>query len=66
MVPARIVLIHNHPSGDLLASDKDKDVTHQMIQVGQILHTPVFDHLINMKTYLSFLEAESMEELDSP
>jgi len=45
--------------------DKDKDVTDRMIQVGRILHTPVFDHLIiSMKTYLSFLDEGIMEELE--
>jgi DNA repair protein RadC len=60
-----IVLIHNHPSGDLIPSDKDMDVTDRMIQVGRILYTPVLDHLvISMRTYLSFLDAGIMEELE--
>jgi DNA repair protein RadC len=60
-----IVLIHNHPSGDLVPSDKDKDVTDRMIQVGKILYTPVLDHLvISMRTYLRFLDAGIMEELE--
>ena len=60
-----IVLLHNHPSGDLIPSDKDKDVTDRMIQVGKILYTPVLDHLvISMRTYLSFLDAGIMEELE--
>ena len=62
---SNIVLMHNHPSGDLIPSDKDKDVTDRMIQVGKILYTPVLDHLvISMRNYLSFLDAGIMEELE--
>jgi DNA repair protein RadC len=60
-----IVLLHNHPSGDLIPSDKDKDVTDRLIQSGRILHTAVLDHLvISTRNYLSFLDAGIMEELE--
>jgi len=60
-----IVLMHNHPSGDLIPSDKDKDVTDRLIQSGRILHTAVLDHLvISTRNYLSFLDAGIMDELE--
>ena len=61
----KIIMVHNHPSKDLTPSENDKDLTDRMIQVGKILYTPVLDHLvISMRTYLSFLEAGIMEELE--
>ena len=51
----KIMLCHNHPSGDLQASEADKDVTDRLIQVGLIVKTPVIDHLIiSTRSYLSF------------
>ena len=42
----KIVLCHNHPSGELKPSDADKDITDRLIQVGIIVETEVVDHLI--------------------
>ncbi|MFK8104482.1 MAG: JAB domain-containing protein, partial [Saprospiraceae bacterium] len=54
---ARIILVHNHPSGELAPSDTDKDVTNRLIQVGKIVNTPVLDHLvISVEGYTSFSE----------
>lgn len=51
----KIVLVHNHPSGELKPSESDKNVTNQLIQVGKIINTKVIDHLIiSAKDYLSF------------
>ena len=51
----KIMLCHNHPSGELRPSDADKDTTDRMIQVGRIVNTPVIDHLIiSDKSYVSF------------
>jgi len=43
---ASIILIHNHPSGQLLASPEDLRITQQLIETGKILEIPVQDHLI--------------------
>lgn len=49
----KIILCHNHPSGELNPSDADKDVTDRLIQVGIILNCHVADHLIiTPKTFL--------------
>ena len=60
----KIMLCHNHPSGELNPSDADKDTTDRMIQVGRIVNTPVLDHLIiSNKSYVSFRNMGLMEEL---
>jgi len=42
----RIVLCHNHPSGNLNPSEADKRITEKMIQAGKILDIEVCDHII--------------------
>ncbi|MCP4456585.1 MAG: DNA repair protein [Cytophagales bacterium] len=50
-----IILVHNHPSEVLLATQADKDLTDQMIQVGDLVGVKVVDHLIiTTKEYFSF------------
>lgn len=41
-----IALAHNHPSGDVIASPEDIQVTKELVAVGKILHVPVVDHII--------------------
>jgi len=61
----KIMLCHNHPSGELKPSKDDKDTTDRMIQVGKIVGTPVLDHLIiTERSYLSFNDVGLMEELE--
>lgn len=61
----KILLCHNHPSGELRASDSDLDITDRLIQVGIIVNTPVLDHLIiSDKDYLSFDSAGLMDKLN--
>jgi DNA repair protein RadC len=43
---ARILIAHNHPSGNLDPSPDDWALTRQLLQSGQILGIPVLDHLI--------------------
>lgn len=60
----KIILCHNHPSGELKPSDADKDITDRLIQVGIIVQTEVIDHLIiSEKSYLSFTDIGLMDEL---
>jgi len=52
---ARIIVVHNHPSGNLMPSEEDRDTTDRLIQAGRILGVEMADHLIiNPKSYLSF------------
>ena len=41
-----IVLIHNHPSGNLKPSQSDLDLTKKLKKAGDVLEIPVVDHLI--------------------
>ena len=43
---AAIVLVHNHPSGDLSPSRDDIELTQRLVQAGQILGIEVLDHVI--------------------
>ena len=61
----KIMLCHNHPSGELTPSDNDKNLTDRLIQVGIIVNTHVIDHLIiSDKSYLSFANTGLLQELE--
>ena len=50
---SRIILVHNHPSGDATPSLNDEQITNQMVTTGEIIGIPVIDHIIigNNKYY---------------
>ncbi|MCD1655513.1 JAB domain-containing protein [Treponema zuelzerae] len=53
-----VILAHNHPSGQLDASEEDKSITKRLVEAGQVLGIPVLDHLIVTKGgWFSFLES---------
>lgn len=41
-----IILVHNHPSGNLRPSQADINLTNKLKEAGDILEIPVLDHLI--------------------
>lgn len=43
---ARIVIAHNHPSGDAQPSPEDRAITQRMKESGKLLDIPLVDHLI--------------------
>ena len=50
-----IILTHNHPSGKLLASDADLEITKKLKLAGNQLDVKVLDHIIiTEKGYFSF------------
>ncbi|RLD16472.1 hypothetical protein DRI50_01810 [candidate division KSB1 bacterium] len=52
-----IIVLHNHPSGNVRPSQADIDITRRLQQSGQILDIPVYDHLIiTFNGYFSFKE----------
>jgi DNA repair protein RadC len=60
-----VILVHNHPSGELKPSESDKDITDQLIQVGRIMNVPLKDHLIICEThYYSFVDSGLLGELE--
>ncbi|MFZ6014413.1 MAG: JAB domain-containing protein, partial [Bacteroidota bacterium] len=62
----KVILVHNHPSGELKPSDADKDLTDRLIQVGRILNIQAIDHLvISATSYLSFADTGLFEQLQN-
>lgn len=52
-----MVLCHNHPSGNLVPSDADKDITKKIREAGRYMDIPVLDHLIiGNDAYFSFAD----------
>jgi DNA repair protein RadC len=52
-----IILVHNHPSGKLQASDADIQITKKIKTAGQQLDISVLDHIIISETgYYSFAD----------
>jgi len=52
-----IILVHNHPSGNLKASEADKMLTKKLKTAGESLDIKVLDHIIvTEKSYLSFAD----------
>ncbi|MBT2561581.1 JAB domain-containing protein [Pedobacter sp. ISL-68] len=43
---SKLILAHNHPSGNLNPSDADKRLTKKLIDGGKLLDIEVCDHLI--------------------
>jgi DNA repair protein RadC len=43
---ARIIVAHNHPSGDPTPSREDIEITKKLVESGNILGVPLLDHVI--------------------
>lgn len=41
-----VVIVHNHPSGECVPSEEDKEVTKMLCDAGEILGIKVLDHVI--------------------
>lgn len=55
---ARIILAHNHPSGDPEPSAQDELFTSRVVKSGEIIGIEVLDHLvIGHESYMSFRES---------
>ncbi|RJR12592.1 DNA repair protein RadC [Candidatus Parcubacteria bacterium] len=52
-----LILIHNHPSGNISPSGQDIEITKNIVAAGKILNIDVIDHIIiGDGTYLSMKE----------
>lgn len=50
-----IIIIHNHPSGEIIPSREDIEMTNQLINACKDVGIPLLDHLItNSQKYYSF------------
>ena len=54
---SRIILVHNHPSGDPEPSEEDLEITNKLIESGELIGIEVLDHIIiGDDKYWSWLE----------
>jgi len=52
-----VILVHNHPSGNLQPSEGDKEVTHRVKTLLNLCDTKLLDHVIlTEKSYFSFAD----------
>lgn len=43
---AAIIMVHNHPSGEIEPSEDDRTVTKRITEAGELVGIPVLDHII--------------------
>lgn len=54
---ASMILVHNHPSGEIEPSKEDINITNRLIETGKIIGIKILDHIIiGNGEYLSFKE----------
>lgn len=54
---AGIIIVHNHPSGDVSPSKEDEGVTKRVAEAGKIVGIPLLDHIVvGYDRYYSFRE----------
>ena len=57
-----IIIMHNHPSGDVTPSASDDEVTANFAKIGEIMGVKLVDHLIVSKdNYYSYIESERLK-----
>ena len=58
-----VILIHNHPSGDVTPSSADINFTNQILYTGNVIGIPLLDHLIiSNSKYYSFYDNGDLNE----
>ena len=55
---AAIIVCHNHPSGNVMPSEEDKDITKRISKAGEIIGIPLIDHIIFSKRNYTSLKRE--------
>jgi DNA repair protein RadC len=54
-----IILSHNHPSGNILPSLADKNLTHKIFEASKLMDVKVLDHIIiGDEDYYSFADSD--------
>lgn len=52
-----IIICHNHPSGKLKASERDKTITKRIKEIAELFNITFIDHIIiTSENYYSFLD----------
>lgn len=61
---AAVILIHNHPSGDVHPSREDILVTRRLCQAGQLLGIDILDHIIiSEENFLSLRQEDTAQKI---
>jgi DNA repair protein RadC len=61
LLASSMILIHNHPSGNMQPSEMDRTLTRKLAQIGNMMEIPVNDHLIiTERGYYSFADEGNM------
>jgi len=56
-----IVLVHNHPSGNLNPSGQDETITTKIKKAGELMDIKLLDHLIiTSESYYSFMDNNNL------
>ena len=54
---SKIILAHNHPSGNLQPSEADKNITNKIKESAKLMDIALLDHLIiTQQSYFSFAD----------
>ena len=61
---SRIILIHNHPSGDCAPSPDDNKTTSSIVLAGKLMQIQVLDHIIIGNSYYSYAEAGLIDKYE--
>ncbi|MBF0597001.1 RadC family protein [Faecalibacter rhinopitheci] len=57
LMATALILSHNHPSGNIIASEADKSLTKKIIEGAKYLDIQILDHIIvSQKDYFSFAD----------
>ena len=57
---SKIILMHNHPSGESKPSQEDLEITKKLIEIGEFIGIEVLDHIIiGEEEYWSYVENDS-------
>ncbi len=56
---ARVIFVHNHPSGDPAPSEADQELQRRLMDAGELLGIPVLDHVVIGKGCYACVEAVS-------
>ncbi|MEA2005390.1 MAG: DNA repair protein RadC [Acidobacteriota bacterium] len=61
-----LIFVHNHPSGDPMPSESDKDITKELIFAAHIMQIKVLDHIIiGNNCYFSFADKGLIEDYEA-
>ena len=53
-----VTLCHNHPSGSVVPSDRDKALTRNLVNAGKLLEIKILDHIVvGIDNYFSFADS---------